>query len=834
MSEPLRFPHPTGAMPGESSSIPCVVISDAVASDIGVFERIFAKYDGSAAQRMRDGSANVLACRMFAGARKMLDWCFQEQAEGRSHPVHVLDADDPWCNLTEIVQRLHAIDPWSEIVLCSSGSTVPELSNGANFHGRIHFVQRPLRPERFLDLVESLVRDWSGRARTAAREEAFHVVVRSLGDGVILLGSDGTILESNTQARHLLGISSDDARTRSSIRDLEGACHATLRDALRDLLDTGRPVRNRVLEYASVGGDRSRWLLVNADAVLLDGEEAPNALVVSLHDATTLRRQLEELSRYDAETAGSPPGAGPDEGHARSSEESRKRFQANMSNEIREPLRAVLGLSDLLSDAPLDDDSKRIANLLRGNGQALLAALNDHLDLARIEAGTMTLGRIPFDMRRLLEDAVETRSILSRGGGAEWTFAIGGEGSSFVLGDPGRMRQILSNLLACAAVSSAGPIRFEAGIEENGAEGVKVRVALSDRGPDLADRLRGSLFRPFQRHARVPCGMDGNGIGLSIVRELISLMGGRIANEHREDSSEAFVVEFDLPGARSAPPKEIHEDEDTRLVGTRILVADRRCTGQEALSRIVTRFGCLTETVSTQESLRAAIRTGGPWHAVLVDRSFVQDDPAGWLRALRSQIDGLPPFLLLTDVGIRGETNEIALAGWSAYLTKPFRTRILRSALIECRTGPGPILTRHSIGESFRKGLRILVADPSKERRDHLRKAIEALGQNCLLVEDGSQALAQLDTNEFDLVVLDNDQDGLEAAKRLRSGGAGRRCCDVPLVALSTPLPPEEESSLFDKGFDDILPLPFSTGTIGALVRKIQDGIDLGAECDLP
>lgn len=808
------------------------MISDALASDIEVFETIFAKDAGSSFRTVPDGSPGVLACRRFASARRMLDWCFQEQAEGRSHPVHVLDADDPSCNLTEIVHRLHAIDPWSEIVLCSSGSSVPDLSDVANFHGRVHFVARPLQPERFLELVESLVRDWSGRARTAAREEAFHVVVRSLGDGVILLDRDGTIIESNSQARHLLGVPPEMDRLDAEVRDLEGTCHASLAQALRDLFDTGRPVRNRVLEFASVNGDRPRWLMVNADAVRLEGEDVPTAIVVSLHDATTLRRQLEELFRGDAESGGGFSGDGAV--RARLPDESRKRFQANVSKEIREPLRAVLGLSDLLADAPLDDDSKRIANLLRGNGQALLSALNDHLDLARIEAGAMILGRIPFDMRRLLEDVAETRSILSRGEDVEWDFAIDGEGSSYVVGDPGRMRQILTNLLATAAVSPTGPIRFEGGIHENGADGVRICIALSDRGSESPERLRRSLFRPFLHRGILPSGTDGNGIGLSIVRELISMMGGSIGIERRDGTGAAFVVAFDLPRVGSAPPRGVGEDEDVRLLGARILVADRRGTGQEALSRVVTRFGCLTETVASAESLRAAIRTGGPWHAVLVDRSFVQDDPAGWLLALRAQIDALPPFLLLTDVGLRGETNEVALAGWSAYLTKPFRTRILRSALIECRTGPGPILTRHSIGEDFRKGLRILVADPSRERRDLLRRAIEALGQNCMLVENGSQALAQLDTNDFDLVVLDNDPDGLDAAKRLRSGGAGRRCCDVPLVALSTPLAPEEESSLLDSGFDDILPLPFTTGSIGAIVRKIQEGIDLGADCELP
>lgn len=791
---------------------------------------------GSASEAVVGGVA--VRGRYFDSPKELLSWYFQESAEGRSCPACVVDVRraDPCC--METVLHLRAIDPLMEIVLCAAPTDPAIETIRSRLHEGFHLAGKPLNRGEFLLLVETLVAGWRRKANLAEREERFRSVVRSLGDGVLLLDRNGRILESNSQGRHLLGVrgaGGGDEVLEVVFVDRDGTRLGGARDVFARTFDSGEATRNLVLSPLVDDRHGARWVMANAEAVWREGDVRPHAVVVSIHDITALQRTIDELRRSNEALAAARREVERGAEALRATEALRMRFLANMSHEVRSPMGAILGLSDLLLQGPLDPEMKRIASLLRGSGEALLGVLADIFDYSRIEAGTLALRPVEFDLRSLLEDVAALHAVQAASKGLDLELLVDGDGRAFVVGDPGRIRQILSNILANAIkFTDSGRIRIDAELLPVGEGGTEVRVAVSDTGPGFDPGRISSAFEPFRQTDEGFRRHGGTGVGLAIVRELLDLMGGTIDVESEPGRGSVFRLRFVLDRVVAAPAS-LPPAEDESLEGMRILVADVREIGRESLAKLVSRFGCHTESVASLETLRSALRTGGTWDAVLVDRSFVRDDPAGWLAALRTQIGTMPPCLLLTPLGVRGEAADAARAGWSAYLTRPLRSRILRTALVRCcRSGAdSEILTRHSLEEAFRRGMRILASEPSADGREYLRRAVEGLGQCCTVVPSGAEALHLLERSDFDLVMLDLQPDGLESVRRLRAGEAGNRCRDVLLVATTAGTSPIEAASLLDAGFDEVLPRPWSMRDLGILLRKIQDSVDLGSEFDI-
>lgn len=765
--------------------------------------------------------------RIFGSGDQLVDWCFRERAEGRSYPVCVLDMD-LGTDALETALRLRAVDPWTEIVFCSSDPDEHFERLRSRLHEGIHMVRKPLAKEEIVSFARGLAIGWDRDARRADRTERFCAVVQRCGEAVVLLARDGSILECNAQARRLLRLDADMASCESladiPLVDLAGRRFGLGHEPFLDAFGPKGRVRNRILGVLDAGGAPRGWFVANATALASEESDGARVVVATLHDVTVVRRLHGELRSLDPESV---PGDGiPAEQHRR---EIRSRILSEAVHAAGSCIAVNQILSDLLLEGDLDPGMRLLASVLRENQAGLLPFLDDLLDHSRIEAGRLSFLRTGFDLRALLEDVHARVAAEASEKGVPTALSIGGDGCSFVQGDPGRFRQILTNLLASAVrATSSGEVVLTAELRRVGDRRTEALLAVSDTsgGPwnDEED-----LFRPFGSGTT-----DGAGIELATARELTRLMGGGMWIEDEPGEGRVIFARFTLD--RAAAPFRPAFEGDSKLEQARVLVADTRDSSREALLRLLSRFGCQTEGVGSIEILRSALRTGGPWDAVVVDRSFVRDDPSGWLSALRSQVGALPPFVLLAPVGVRGEAGDAFSAGWKAYLTHPLRTRVLQTALASCREGGGAPgagnLTRHSIEESIRRGLRVLAVDSSAEGRSRASHMFEAFGLDCLVVEDGASAMDAMRRQEFDVAFLEPDAEGLSVVARLRSGDAGNRCGDVALVALASPAQGDDEM-LMDRGFDGILRTPCTTAEVGEILRKIQDSIDLGTLFDL-
>lgn len=783
-----------------------------------------------------------LDCRVFGSGDELVAWYFHELAEGRSSPVCILDMRMPGMNGMETASRLRAIDPCLEIVLCSAYGDVTIEQIRARLHDGFYYVSKPFSRGEFFLLVQSLAIGWNRKVRLAEREERFRSVVRALGDGVILLDRQGRILESNAQGRHLLGLKGagggEDRVLQTMFVDQAGQGFPSVLEPFRKTFETGESTRNLVLGVLAETSRPKAWLMANAEAVWGEGDVRPHAVVLSLHDISDVQRHIEELRKTNIalDTARREAEQGLEA--ARKATEAKNLFFSNMSREIRSPMGAILGLSDILAQGVLDPEQKRFASLLRGSGEALLSILNDIFDYSKIEAGKLSLENVEFDLRGLLQDVAEAFAVQADAKGLALLSSIEGDAPSMVRGDPGRIRQILSNLLSNAVkFTSSGEVRLSTSLHDAPDGRIEVVATVSDSGPGIDAERYEMLFEPSVQTELAMRRFGGTGIGLVIARGLLEIMDGSIKVESALGEGSVFQVRFLLrrtDAAHPAPEKEA----DVSLEGSSVLVADSRESSRDALSNLVRQFGCSTESVASLETLRSALRSGERWDAVVVDRSFVRDDPAGWLAVLAAQIPSLPPFLLVTQMGVRGEAGEAARAGWRAYLTRPIHSRLLRAALERCvaeKTASGNILTRHSLEESFRQGMRILATEESEESQLRIRRIIDGLGQVCTVASSGREFLAAIQDTPFDLVLLDTStslQSGLQTARDLRAGLAGNRCRDILLVALISDK--QAEDACLEAGFDEVLFKPYSAREIAQLLRKIQESVDMGSEVEAP
>lgn len=769
--------------------------------------------------------------RVFASGDQLVEWCFREKAEGRSCPVCVLDMDLGG-DVLDTALRLRAVDPMTEIVFCSSDPDEHVERLRERLHEGIHMVRKTQSREEILSFARRLAAGWDRHARRTDRSERFAAVVQCCGEAVLVLDREGNVLDCNSQALRLLGLdgagSERGSIDRVALADLAGR---RFRHGIDPFLDAFGPrgrVRNRILGVLDADGASHSWLVANATALSGDDTDGDRVVAATLHDATVVRRLHGELLAL-----GSPAAADGAPVDSR-----RREIRSRILSEVVRASGSCIAvdqiLSDMLLERGLDAGMRILASTLRENQGGLLRFLDDFLDHSRIEAGRLSLLRTGFDLRSLLED-VHARAVADASEkGVRTALSIGGDGSSFVLGDPGRFRQILTNLLADAVRSTeSGEVVLSAELRRTGEGRTEALLAVSDtsggRWNDQDD-----VFRPFGASPRDGVVPDGAGLELATARELTRLMGGRMWIEDEPGEGRVVLARFTLDRAVETF-RPAFEGEAT-LERARVLVADTRDASREEMLRTISRFGCKAEGVGSIETLRSALRTGGPWDSVVVERSFVRDDPAGWLLALRSHLEARPPFVLLAPVGVRGEAGEAFAAGWNAYLTAPLRSRVLQNALARCRnqgeSAEALHLTRHSIEESIRRGLRVLAVDRSIDGRMLAGRMFDALGLSSLVVESGSAALEAMRRTDFDVVFLESDAEGIAVAARLRSGDVGNRCGDVSLVALS-PGALEGDDALLSAGFDGILHTPCTTREVAELLRKIQDSIDLGTLFDL-
>jgi signal transduction histidine kinase/CheY-like chemotaxis protein len=561
--------------------------------------------------------------------------------------------------------------------------------------------------------------------------------------------------------------------------------------------------------------------LFSGQVVSSQGQQYFLTVMIDITERKRAEADLQESNRFllEATTRANVLAAEADIANAAKSE-----FLANMSHEIRTPMNGVIGMTGLLLDTELNEEQRRYAEVVRTSGESLLGLINDILDFSKIEAGKLELETLGFDLPVLLEDFAAALALRAHDKGVEFICAAAPDVPAYLRGDPGRLRQVLTNLTGNALkFTRHGEIAVRASlVSETEAEAV-LRFSIKDTGIGIPAEKQRLLFQKFtQADAATTRRYGGTGLGLVISKQLAEMMGGDIgmASEEGRGSEFWFTARFAKQVRRT-------QTESLPLVdirGTHVLIVDDNATAREVLKAQLQAWGVRSEEApdspSALRELRRARDAGDPFRAAIVDMQMPGMDGVELARAIKADERLRDTHLvLMTSLGQRGDARKMEEVGFAAYLTKPVRQGEIIDCLSVVLVGEGaaeparPIVTRHAIRELRRGVVRILLAEDNITNQQVAVGLLRRLGLRADAVANGAEAIKALEIIPYDLVLMDvqmPDMDGLEATRRIRDPHSTVRNHEVPIIAMTASAMQSDREECLNAGMNDYVSKPVS------------------------